>query len=262
MALSPVLIEKLHLHLNGQETLEQRLEFWQLLEENEEFAQAYTALRLKEDAYAPGQFTAQFAQQFEELAAEDAVFLSQGAEELAAVSPVTNPPVQPPPPVSPRPNWLTELGGQISDWWDTVTTGLLQPAYKPQDFRLAYVLPVVLVVALGIGGRWYWLDEQGKERLAFVGDQFGNPGHTAGSEASACDPALENAFYVYTSATSADTINSRIERLNQLDTIPESCRDYYLGRAHIWKRDYKEAERLLKNALKSTEPINTGSGNV
>lgn len=273
MALSASLINRLELHFSGNETPEERREFGQLLDENPELAQAYIARRLEGDAYASwsGIYSIQLARQFEAMkeedrffssqlpkeAADDLAFIRQIAEEDGDLLPITPPPIPPvqvPPPVPPRPNWLTELRRQLTEWGDTIA-GTIRTAVQPQSFRLAYVLPVSLVFALGLGGRWYWLDQQDQRNLAIIGDQFGNPGHTAGSEATACDPALENAFSVYTSVTPADTINSRIERLHQLTNVSETCRAYYLGRAHIWKRDYKQAETLLQKARTSTEPL-------
>ncbi|GAB3953644.1 hypothetical protein GCM10028805_37770 [Spirosoma harenae] len=233
MALSEALKEKLLLHINGQETRTQKREFWKLLQENTEFAQAYQALRLAHDAHDPGGYEALLVKRFEE------------AEAQVMVTPVVEPPIKP------VPSWWEKIGSQLNIWLDAAVEKL-QMVLQPPAARLAFALTTGLVI-FG-GGSYMYQETQYPDRAK---GNFGNALNTQGAltapneNKEICSAELKDKFYTYESKTTSATIDERIGQLNQLTSIPETCRAYYLGRAYLWKDDYPAAIESFKKVRSS-----------
>lgn len=238
MALSETLKEKLLLHINGQETRTQKREFWKLLQENTELAEAYQVLRLANDAQDPGGYEALLAKQFEEAEAQVmAVVQTEPEEDDRRIDIV--------------PSWWEKVGLQINNWLSS-TVENLQTVLQPPAARLAFALTTGLVF---LGGGNYIYQE-----ARYPGVAKGNFGNaltpqgamtTPDANNEICSADLKADYYAYKSTISSATIDERITRLKQMTSIPETCRAYYLGRAYLWKDEYPAAIESFKKVLTS-----------
>lgn len=223
MALSEDYKDRLYRHLRGQDTLKQKIEFREMLRDNQELERIYYELRELHFDYTPESYNAFLQKSIADATRQDTP-VSQAAPQE-------------------RPGWFAKT---IADFQTSLGNISLPVWPQPQYARLAFVAVMLL------GAAWSISVWQHSRYESHTLDNFGNAyGPSQGSPApEACGIGLKNKYYLlsYENKTALQNISS----LNK-EVIDDACKAYYLGRSYLSLMDYENAIKSFAAARASAD---------
>lgn len=223
MTLSEDYKDRLYRHLRGQDTLKEKIEFREILRDNEELERIYYELKEAHFDYTPESYSAFLQKSIAEATRQDTP-VSQAAAEV-------------------RLGWFAKT---IADFQSALGNISLPVWPQPQYARLAFLA----VILLGAG--WSISVWQHNRYESHVLENFGNAyGPSQGSPTpDACGIGLKNKYYLlsYEKKTALQNISS----LNN-EAIDDACKAYYLGRSYLSLMDYDNAIKSFAAARASAD---------
>jgi len=224
MTLSDDFKDRLYRHLRGQDTVEQKIEFREILSRDKELERIYYELKEAHFDYTPEKYSAFLQKSMaESLVPESAV-------------PVTI--------AKSRPGWFAKLVRNAKQMLENGFLPDLQTASGFQFGRLAFLVVVLVGAGWGIS---IWRQNKYHLRMA---ENFGNVyGPSQGNAVpDACGNVLKNKYYLLQFEKSAALQN--IKELNN-ESIESSCKAYYLGRSYLSLAEYENAIKWFAQARTS-----------